>query len=119
MKSVVLVCGHGPGISASVARRFGKAGHSVALVARNQARLTAAAADLGKEGIDAKGFACDLGKPEDVKQLVATVKAELGPIAVIHWNAYQSIQADILDLGADALRTMFDVQVTGLSSIRT
>ncbi|CDH26174.1 hypothetical protein [Xenorhabdus bovienii] len=31
MKHTILICGYGPGISHAVARRFGKAGHPVAL----------------------------------------------------------------------------------------
>jgi short-subunit dehydrogenase len=64
MKPTIIVCGHGPGISDAVARRFGKEGFAVALVARNTERLTAASSALTGAGITAKGFPCNLGNPE-------------------------------------------------------
>ncbi len=48
MTRTILVCGHGPGISDAVARRFGREGFAVALVARNAERLAAAVASLGQ-----------------------------------------------------------------------
>jgi NAD(P)-dependent dehydrogenase (short-subunit alcohol dehydrogenase family) len=116
MKSVVLVCGHGPGISDAVARRFGRAGHSVALVARNAQRVTAAAAALVETGIDAKGFACDLSNVESVRALVAAVKDQLGPIAVVHYNAYAN-GGDLLAASPDELRAIFDISVVGLVTV--
>ncbi|HEY0250710.1 MAG TPA: SDR family NAD(P)-dependent oxidoreductase [Kofleriaceae bacterium] len=117
MKSVILVCGHGPGISDAVARKFGGAGHSVALVARNADRVHAAATTLGAAGIDAKGFACDLSHPAAVEELVTNVKKELGPIAVVHYNAYGGGGFDLLSATPDELRGAFDVSVTGLVTV--
>lgn len=51
MKNTRLICCYGPGISHAVACRFGKAGHPVALVARNVERLEGAVAELAAEGI--------------------------------------------------------------------
>jgi short-subunit dehydrogenase len=117
MKSVVLVCGHGPGISDAVARKFGKARHSVALVARNAARVTAAAAALAQDGIDAKGFACDLADPGAIERLVADVRRELGPIAVVHFNAYAGTGVDLLSASPAELRGIFDLSVVGLVTV--
>src|SRR3954451_7970632 len=84
MKRTIVVCGHGPGISDAVARKFGKEGFAVAIVARNAERLTAAAASLTAAGITAKGFPCDLGDPEAVRALIRKVRTDLGPINVLH-----------------------------------
>jgi NAD(P)-dependent dehydrogenase (short-subunit alcohol dehydrogenase family) len=81
MKKTIVVCGHGPGISDAVARRFGREGFAVALVARNAARLNEAAAALAKEGIEAKAFPCDLGNESAVRATVREVRAGLGPQA--------------------------------------
>ena len=88
MKKTILVCGHGPGISDAVARRFGREGFAVALVARNGDRLTIAAHALRGAGLTAQGFPCDLGHPDAVRTLVGNVRAALGPISILHWNAY-------------------------------
>ena len=114
MTKTLLVCGHGPGISDAVARRFGAEGFSIALVARNEARLRSAAERLSSSGVRAAAFAVDLGDPAAVKALVADARATLGPIAAIHWNAYAGKAGDLLAADVGELREVFDVGVTGL-----
>jgi len=114
MKPTILVCGHGPGISDAVARRFGREGHPVAIVARSADRLAAAAAALTAEGITARAFPCDLGDPVAVRALVADVHGALGPIGVVHWNAYRGGAGDLLTAEVAELRGVLDVGVIGM-----
>jgi NADP-dependent 3-hydroxy acid dehydrogenase YdfG len=116
MTRTILVCGHGPGISDAVARKFGQQGFAVALVARNADRLNAAAAELGKAGITAKAFPADLGDAEAVRGLVRDVRASLGPVAVLHWNAYARGAGDLTTSTRDELRGVLDISVHGLIS---
>src|SRR5580704_17592796 len=60
MSKTIAVFGAGPGMGRSVARRFGREGFQVALVARNQTRLDAYTGELAADGITAAGFAGDL-----------------------------------------------------------
>src|SRR6478736_650049 len=106
MSETILVCGYGVGISDAVVRRFAKEGYRVAIVARNAERLNAAVRKLSAEKIDVKGFACDVGDVDAVKKLVADVRSSLGPIKVLHWNAYSG--------SADDLRSVLNVTVHGL-----
>jgi len=114
IKKVVLVCGYGPGISDAVARRFGKEGFVVALVARNRDRLNAAAETLSGMGIAARGFPCDLANPEAVRAMLREVRASLGPISVIHWNPYSGGAGDLLSSPVEALDAELSVTVLGL-----
>lgn len=114
MAETIVVCGHGSGISDAVARRFGKEGHPVAIVARSAERLASAAKSLGEAGIKAQAFVCDLGQPEAVKQLIGDVRTALGPIAVVHWNAYAGGAGDLTTASADELRAVLNVTVHGL-----
>lgn len=114
MARTLVVCGHGPGISDAVARRFGKEGFSVALVARNAERLTAAAAALSAQGIDAQAFPCDLGDPAAVRTLIGLVRDALGPIHVIHWNAYRGGAGDLTSAPTGELCAVLDVTVHGM-----
>jgi NAD(P)-dependent dehydrogenase (short-subunit alcohol dehydrogenase family) len=114
MKRTILVCGHGPGISDAVARRFGREDFAVAIVARNGERLDASAAALNAAGITAKPFVCDLGDTSAVRTLVQDVRASLGPIGVLHWNAYLLKEApDLLTASSDELRRTVDVTLHG------
>ncbi len=114
MKRTILVCGHGPGISDAVARKFGKEGYAVAIVARNADRLAKAEAELKSAGIDAKAFPCDLGDTNAVGKLAADVREKLGPIAVLHWNAYAGGAGDITAAPDAELRTVLDVALFGM-----
>jgi short-subunit dehydrogenase len=114
MKKTIVICGHGPGISDAVARRFGKEGFAVALVARNADRLKAAAEALSGVGITAKGFACDLSDPKAVRTLIRDVRGSLGPITVLHWNAYAPGAGDLTSSPAEELLGSLGVSVVGL-----
>jgi NAD(P)-dependent dehydrogenase (short-subunit alcohol dehydrogenase family) len=114
MSKTLVICGYGPGISAAVAKRFGKEGFQVALVARNEQRLAAGAAALEASGIRAAAFRADLGNETDVARVLESVRAALGAITVVHWNAYATSAGDLLAADAVATRAIFDVPVVGL-----
>jgi len=114
MKRTIIVCGHGPGISDAVARKFGREGHPVAIVARNADRLATAAKALVDAGLEAKAFACDLGDADAVRRLVGDVRESLGPIGVVHWNAYTGGAGDLTTATTDELEKVLDVGVHGL-----
>ena len=113
MKKTILICGHGPGISDAVARKFGAEGFAVALAARSADKLDAAVKALGAKGITAAAFPTDLGNLQAVKQLVSSVHAKLGPLNVLHWNAYAFGAGDIAADPAE-LQNSLNVSATGL-----
>jgi short-subunit dehydrogenase len=113
-KGTIVVGGYGPGISASVARKFGREGFDVALVGRSAERVIAGAAELAKEGIKAKAFPADLGDERAVRALVREVRSSLGPLAVVHWNAYRSSAGDLITASADELRSVLELGVHSL-----
>jgi len=49
-----------------------------------------------------------------VTELVARVRDSLGPITVVHWNAYAGGAGDLTTASPDELRTSLDVGVIGL-----
>lgn len=114
MSETIVVCGYGVGISDAVVRRFAKEGYRVAIVARNAERLNAAVQKLSAEKIDVKGFPCDVGDVEAVTKLIGDVRSSLGPIKVLHWNAYSGGAGDLKTAGADELRAVLNVTVHGL-----
>nr|WP_239578128.1 SDR family NAD(P)-dependent oxidoreductase [Archangium primigenium] len=114
VKKTIVVCGHGPGISDAVARRFGEEGFAVALVARNAERLKASAAALSRAGLTAQAFPCDLAQPQSVRALIRDVRASLGPIAVLHWNAYTPGAGDLTTSPVEELNGPLGVSVLGL-----
>ena len=114
MKGTIIVCGHGPGISDAVARRFGREGYKVALVARTAERLQASVKSLADAKVEAKAFPCDLADPASVRRMVGEVKASMGPVTAIHYNAYGGGGGDLVTAKPEELAAVFGVSVQGL-----
>ncbi len=114
MSKTILICGYGTGISSAVARKFGAEGFSVALAARSKDKLAAAATELQGAGVKAAAFPTDLGDRKAVAKLVADAREKLGPITVIHWNAYAGGAADFTSADLAELGPVLDVSVTGM-----
>ena len=114
MSKTIIVLGYGSGISHAVAHAFGKQGFQVALVSRTREKIDGGAAALRDEGIAARGFVCDLADADAVRALVRDVRAALGPITVVHHNAYAPCFGDLLTADVGDLRRIFDVAVVGL-----
>ena len=114
MSKTIVVSGYGPGISNAVAERFGKEGFAVALVGRNGERLQAGVRSLAAKDVRAAAFPTDLSDPAAIESLISRVRAELGPVTVLHWNAYGSPAGDLLSASAEELRSVFELPVVGL-----
>jgi short-subunit dehydrogenase len=76
----IIIVGAGANLGAAVARRFGREGLAVGLVARTQSKLDDLAAQLATDGITAKGAAADIRGPLEFSVLgaVAAATAVLG-----------------------------------------
>ena len=85
MKPVVVITGASQGIGAAIARLFAKEipGVQLALVARNEAKLAAVAADCGKSGATAEALACDVSDENSVKAMSAAVLKRFGAADVL------------------------------------
>jgi len=115
MSKTIIVVGFGPGISTAVADKFGAEGFSVALVARNTERLAAGVQALQAKGVTAAAFVADAAEPAAIRAAIAKAHAELGPIAVVHWNAYGGGEApDLLATDPAVVGGVFNIAVVGL-----
>jgi NAD(P)-dependent dehydrogenase (short-subunit alcohol dehydrogenase family) len=115
MSKTIVVVGFGPGISTAVAEKFGAEGFSVALVARNGERLAAGILALKAKGIAALACPADAGDPAAIRAAIEKARAELGPITVIHWNAFSGAEAgDLMTTDPAVVGGVFDVAVVGL-----
>lgn len=86
----IAIVGAGPGLGAAVARRFGAAGFSIALISRDQAKLDDLAAQLGAGGLTARGYAADVLDPASLEAALDRAVAELGPISVLQYSPLPS-----------------------------
>jgi len=81
-----VIVGVGPGLGTSLARTFASAGHPVALLARDQARLDACAAELAATGAGARGYAADVADPASLRAAIGSAITDLGAPDVLVYN---------------------------------
>ncbi|GAA2355444.1 SDR family NAD(P)-dependent oxidoreductase [Saccharopolyspora halophila] len=93
MSKVIAVFGAGTGLGASVARRFGREGFRVALVARRRQRLDSLVEQLAADGVEAAGFSADLSRPAEVPELIASIRDRFGRIDVIEYGPFSAEQS--------------------------
>ena len=84
--TTIAIVGAGPGLGAAVARRFGAEGFAVGLISRNQDRVDGLAAQLVGDGVQAKGFAANVRRPESLARALESVTETLGPIEVLQYS---------------------------------
>jgi len=84
---VAIVTGGNGGIGLGMARGLAEAGASIAVVGRNQAKSTAAVAELEAHGARAIAVDADVTDKSAVAAMVARVKGELGRIDILVNNA--------------------------------
>ncbi|MEV0251608.1 SDR family NAD(P)-dependent oxidoreductase [Nocardia sp. NPDC050712] len=86
MSKVIAVFGAGTGLGESVARRFGREGFRVALIARRKDRLEALAQRLAADGIDAAAFPADLTDTASVPALIGALHDHFGRVDVVEYG---------------------------------
>lgn len=129
----IAVVGAGPGLGRSIARRFGRAGHPVALIARTPSTLDAIATSLRAEGIRADTFPGDVTDEDGLTAALHSAAQALGRIGILSyspnatWTYPPGRLPDLAALGytgaaettASSARAQFEVGVAGALTART
>lgn len=84
--TAIAIIGAGPGLGLAVARRFGREGHSVALISRSRTHLDELTASLSDDGVTAEGFSADVRDAEQLTTALAAAAESLGPIEVLQYS---------------------------------
>lgn len=88
-----LIVGAGEGLSASLARLFHANGMRVGLAARDTAKLSELAAELGVDP-----FSCDASRPNEVESLFLRADEVLGEIDVVVHNPSYRVRGPLVEL---------------------
>lgn len=83
MTKTIAIVGAGPGLGTSMARRFGREGFHVGLLARNADRIDAMAAELALEGISASAHAADVLDRPTLRAALGDLERATGSIDVL------------------------------------
>ena len=106
---VCVIVGAGPGNGAAFARRFAGAGHPVALLARDPSGLASLAAEIP----GTRAFACDATDAAQVEAAFVRIRAELGPVGVLIYNASTRGFVDIDHTTPEAFEQAWRVSALG------
>jgi NAD(P)-dependent dehydrogenase (short-subunit alcohol dehydrogenase family) len=103
-----LIVGAGSGLSASLARRFARAGLHLALAARRTDKLKGLCAETG-----ASAFECDAQDAAQVARLFDAVERQLGAPDVVVYNASARVRGAFTTLDAQSVREALIVSAFG------
>jgi NAD(P)-dependent dehydrogenase (short-subunit alcohol dehydrogenase family) len=118
MSSAIFIVGAGPGVGAAVARRFGREGHAVGLVARNRGRLEEIAAELGGDGIRTEVATADVRSPEAVHSALDELAGKLGDPDVLCVSPLPDVATikPVVDTTEDDLAAGLELGVVGTAA---
>lgn len=112
---VVVITGGATGIGFSLAKQFGKEGAKIILAGRRQNRVDEAVEQLLALKIDSTGFACDVSKEDQVKDLLKNSLAFYGQVDVLVNNAgiVGTNNKPVMDISKDEIQQVMDINVIG------
>jgi short-subunit dehydrogenase len=96
-----------------VARRFGREGYRLGLVARSEASLENYAGALELDGYTVGCFPADVSRTPQLISAVREAEKQLGPIEVLVYNAYASLGSRASELSLEALEDTLKVNLYG------
>jgi NAD(P)-dependent dehydrogenase (short-subunit alcohol dehydrogenase family) len=112
-KRVVVVTGASGGIGRAAARAFGAQGDKVALLARGETGLNAAAEDVRAAGGEALAIPTDVADYDQVRAAAERAEAVLGPIDVWVNVAFSSVFSEFVDIEPAEFKRTTEVTYLG------
>lgn len=112
-RRVVLVTGASRNIGRGIADTMARAGHDVAVNARDATALEAVVDQLHRHGVRATACPGDVRDAAQVDAMIAHVERELGGIDVLVNNAVQRAHGGIDEVTDEQWHTTLDVVLTG------
>jgi short-subunit dehydrogenase len=110
---LAVITGASAGVGRATARQFAARGYDVAIIARNEARLAAAAAELRGAGVCALPIAADVADAGAVEAAAERIDAELGPMDIWVNNAMATIFAPFDRVSPEEFRRGTEVTYLG------
>jgi short-subunit dehydrogenase len=109
-----LITGASSGIGRATALAFARAGIDIALVSRQEDRLEAVADAARNSGVEAKAFALDLAKVEQVHAQIDSIVAAFGPIDILVNNAGMGYTRDLINTSLADWQRVIDLNLTSV-----
>ena len=110
-KKTIVVVGAGQGLGNHVAKRFGREGFRVILMARNQQALKGYELEFAAEGIEVYTHAVDATKPETLTEALHWVKSTFGAPEVMVYNVGITMPDEPEKIDGEELMRRYQVDV--------
>lgn len=122
-RGTAVVLGTGPGLGLSIARRFGRGGHPVAVVSRSDARHGDYLDQLRADGSTTIAEVADVRDPDQVTEVIGRIEQRLGPVEALYYGPAGMDPADfpvpIEQTTGDALRATFSLVTAAADAVGT
>ncbi|CAF4629444.1 unnamed protein product, partial [Rotaria socialis] len=113
-KAVAVIIGVGPGLGASLAKRFAAGGYSIGLIARKESSLQPVQSELEQSGHTAMSVTADAGDAASIKNAIDTIRKKFdNDPEVLLYNASGFFYGGILDLKPEVLQAALNTTVIG------
>ncbi|TVQ12475.1 MAG: SDR family oxidoreductase [Leptolyngbya sp. DLM2.Bin27] len=109
-----LVTGASRGIGSAIAHALAQAGYDVALIGRSLETLKPVQADLADCGVVAKAYAVDLAEVDGLRDRLAAVLDDFGPLSVVVNNAGMGYTGALATMPLTDWQRVMDLNVTSV-----
>ncbi|MCR5486248.1 MAG: gluconate 5-dehydrogenase [Lachnospiraceae bacterium] len=107
------VTGAAYGIGYAIAKAYAQAGAKIVFNCSRQETVDRGLEAYKKDGIEAKGYVCDVTDEEAVKKLLHTIEEEVGPVDILVNNAGMIRRIPMTEMEASEFRRVVDVDLIG------
>lgn len=113
MDKTAIVVGAGPGLGNHVAKKFGRMGFRVVLVARREEALKRYQRELKQEGVEVAWRAADASDPASIAAAFQSIRSEYGTPDVLVYNVGVTTPDRDVRVDADTLFARYRTDVVG------
>lgn len=106
---VALIVGAGDYIGAAIARRFAAGGFTVCMGRRGGDKLAPLVAEIEGAGGRAHGYTLDARDEDSVRDVMARIEAEVGPLDLVIFNVGGNVRFGILETTARVFRKVWEM----------
>ena len=111
---IAVITGASRGIGKAIALELASAGATVALVGRDEAKLTETASEAHQIGAEASVFVTDVAQENDILVLEHNIRSRFGRVDILINNAGINTRKPLLEFTLDEWRNVLDTNLTSV-----
>lgn len=108
-----VIVGVGPGLGASLAKRFAKESYTTALIARSEDKLSGIRQEIESQGGKALSFPADVTNDQELTDVFGRIEEQAGAAEVLIYNAGHFQMQSVLDIDAEGFKRSWEINCMG------